>query len=91
MPRTKVTAEQLGVARVLETFGWSHMRIARVFAVDQSTISYALRHRKTHLPTKPQDISSEILARVMDRIERATRRAVARELKAIAQELESAP
>lgn len=85
----KVNAEQLAVARVLESLGWSHRRIALLFSVDQSTITYGLRRRKVDLPAKPADVQAEILAAVMDRIARASRKAIASELRVIVAQLEA--
>jgi hypothetical protein len=87
MPKIIIGEEQLAVVRVLESLGWSHSRIGRVFSVEHSTITYALRRRKTKLPGQIEELHADLLAKTLDRVDRAMRKAVAHELLIICREL----
>lgn len=89
MPKIKLSPEKLAVAHMLHGEGWTHGRIGALFSVERSTITYALSQRKTHLPSQMAERTTQVLAAVLVRTQRAGLTAIAAELKACAAELDA--
>lgn len=86
--KIKMNAERVAVAHVLEReLGWPHMRIARIFGTNRATVSYALKRRKTMLPSMVDKFEARMVGTAIDRMQRAARAAMAKELRAIAAEM----
>lgn len=83
----KLSSDQVAFAQVLEGQEWSHARIAEMFAVSRSAISYALSRRKTSMPSAVDRVAAEVTEKVLQRVRRVTVRAVARELTRLAAEM----
>jgi hypothetical protein len=88
MPKQKLSDDQVLISRVLAEDGWTRERIAEIFEVDQSTITYALKNRKLVMRGKIAEALAVIAARVITRVSRAASLAVAKELRIISQQLE---
>ncbi len=91
MPKVKISAERLAMARSLEADQWTHGRIATLFSVERSTVTNALRHRKTMLPSKTEQLAADMVEKITLRALRAASRAVAQELRQIADEMGKEP
>lgn len=91
MPKYLISTEQIAVMQILVSLDWSQRRIAEVFRIDQSTVHYALRRRKSRMPEVDTEPRAIVVAKVVDRIDRVTRRAAAIELRKIAAEFEATP
>lgn len=86
--KIQMTAERVAVARVLEQkLGWTHARIADLFGTNRATVSYALKRRKTMLPSAVDNFEAGIVGAAIERMQRAARSAIARELRSLAAEM----
>ena len=87
--KVKLSPDKLALAMVLTGHNWSQERIGALLGVDRSAISYAIRRRKTMLPSKLDMIQAELAGQVVARTEAVARAAVIAELRKIAAELET--
>jgi hypothetical protein len=85
MGKTKLTPEKLALADTLAKSEWTHDEIGKHLGVNRATITYALNRRRNPFPKVVQIISAEIVERSIS----AAQRAIARELRKIASEMDA--
>jgi len=86
MGKTKLTPQKLAFADALARQGFTHEQIARELGggISRSAITYALNQRKNPFPDAVKVVSAEIV----ERAAAAAQRAIARELRRIADEMD---
>lgn len=87
MSKPKLTPEKVALADALAKQGWTHEQIAaHIGGITRSAVTYALNQRKNPFPDAVKVVSAEIVGRAAA----AAQRAIARELRKIADEMERA-
>lgn len=90
MPRRTIAAEHVAIGRVLLAAHWTHKRVAKVLGVKSEALVGQIRGRaKTPLPSICDDALEEAVTRGFMRARAASRKAMAKAFRQMADELES--